>query len=129
MIISSRVSDSGTGLPSPLRSPKRVDPLELLDGLRLQLHVVGVVRDHGVTVPCQQPANVRILDPLPDGISRQGPAEDGADNLFINPSVNSVNRARRGCGGRAPAKLNTSSGGNDWVRTSDLALMKRPLYR
>ena len=29
-----------------------------------------------------------------------------------------------GCRGRAPAKLEVTSGGNDWVRTSDLALMK-----
>ena len=56
--------------------------------------------------------------PMPSALKERVEAL-GAYHLLIS------DKQERGYGGRAPAKSNTPSGGNDWIRTSDLALMKR----
>ncbi len=76
--------------------------------VRFQLHGGGVVRDHGVAVPSQHPPDVGVLDPLPDRVGCQGPAEAVASDLFVNPSINSDHKEIVGYGNRAPAKFNTS---------------------
>ena len=50
----------------------------------------------------------------------------GVVNTFVNSEAGFVNN-RGGAAAAQTTNTRTNIGGTDWVRTSDLALMKRPL--
>ncbi len=65
--------------------------------------------------------------PMPEALQRKVEAL-GAYHLLISDKHRGTAPADEG-GGQRPDLNVTYDGGNDWVRTSDLALMKRPLCR
>ena len=67
--------------------------------------------------------------PIPEALRTKVEAL-GAYHLLIGDKQISDSPGDEGAGQtRRAAILGTVVGGNDWVRTSDLALMKRPLCR